>query len=170
MKLLRMVAVMAAVALAGCSHNAADEAAANGAGAGAGAGAGYNAGQPAPDTVEYFNQVVGDRVFFGTDEYTLDAQAQETLRRQAEWLSAHPATTVTVEGHADERGTRAYNLALGARRANSAREFLVAQGVAPTRVRAVTYGKERPVALCSAESCWSQNRRAVSVVVGMPTG
>ena len=113
--------------------------------------------------------MVGDRVFFGTDEYTLDAEDQATLRRQAEWLQTNPGTRATVEGHTDERGTREYNLALGARRANSAREFLISQGVSPARLQAVSYGKERPIALCSDESCWSQNRRAVTVVTGSPT-
>lgn len=168
MKLLRVAALLAAVALAGCADEPPADPSA-GAGAGVGAGVGGTAGMPAPNTIEYFNQVVGDRVFFGTDEYTLDGAAQDTLRRQAEWLMANPGTNVTIEGHADERGTRQYNLALGARRANSAREYLMAQGVQAGRVKAVTYGKERPVALCSDESCWSQNRRAVSVVVGSPT-
>lgn len=167
MKLLNVAVVLAAIALAGCASDSAVDAN-GGAGAGAGAGAG-TAGMPSPDTVAYFNQVIGDRVFFGLDEYTLDAEAQATLRKQAEWLNAHPNTNITVEGHADERGTRQYNLALGARRANSARAYLASLGVGPSRMEAVTYGKERPVALCSNESCWSQNRRAVTVVAGMPT-
>lgn len=167
MKLLNVAVVLAAIALAGCASDSAVDAN-GGAGAGAGAGAG-TAGMPSPDTVAYFNQVIGDRVFFGLDEYTLDAEAQATLRKQAEWLNAHPNTNITVEGHADERGTRQYNLALGARRANSARAYLASLGVDPSRMEAVTYGKERPVALCSNESCWSQNRRAVTVVAGMPT-
>ena len=166
MKLFRVAALVAAVALAGCAQN--EPVADANAGMAAGTGTGLGAGQPAANTVEYFNQVVGDRVFFGTDEYTLDASAQDTLRRQAEWLQANPATSLTVEGHADERGTRQYNLALGARRANSVREYLMAQGVQPARLKAITYGKERPVALCSDESCWSQNRRSVSVVIGTP--
>jgi peptidoglycan-associated lipoprotein len=141
-----------------------------GAGAGAGAGSGAQAGQPAPDTVEYFNVVVGDRVFFATDSSAIDPEAQGTLVRQARWLAENPAVSATIEGHADERGTREYNLALGARRADAVRSFLVSQGVAPSRLRTVTYGKERPVALCSDESCWSQNRRGVTVVAGAPTG
>ena len=124
---------------------------------------------PAPDTIEYFNQVVGDRVFFATDQHTLDSQAQAILARQAQWLQSNPGTNVTIEGHADERGTRQYNLALGARRANSVRRYLISQGVPANRLRAVTFGKERPVALCSNESCWSQNRRSVSVVAGAPS-
>ncbi len=166
MKFSPIFAVIAVVALAGCADETPPPDASAGAG---GAGTGYGAGQPAPNSIEYFNQVVGDRVFFGTDEYTLDGEDQQTLRRQAEWLQANPGTSATVEGHADERGTREYNLALGARRANSAREFLISQGIAPARLQAVSYGKERPVALCSDESCWSQNRRAVTVVTGAPT-
>jgi peptidoglycan-associated lipoprotein len=166
--ILAAVAIVATGALAGCADDPPPDAA-SGAGADAGAGSGF-AGAPPPDTIEYFNQVVGDRVFFGLDEYTLDGEDQDTLRRQAEWLQANAATNVTVEGHADERGTREYNLALGARRANSVREYLVSQGVSPARVQAVSYGKERPIALCSDESCWSQNRRGVSVVTGAPTG
>lgn len=170
MKLFRVAALMAAVALAGCTQNepVADASAGTGMSAAPGAGIGA-AGMPAPNTIEYFNQVVGDRVFFATDEYTLDGADEDILRQQAEWLRSNPGTMVTVEGHADERGTRQYNLALGARRANSVREYLMAQGVEAGRVKAITYGKERPVALCSDESCWSQNRRAVSVVTGAPT-
>ncbi len=168
MKFTPILAVVAAVALAACADDPPPDAMSD-AGAGAGAGAGF-AGAPPPDTIEYFNQVVGDRIFFALDEYTLDVEDQDTLRRQADWLQANQATSVTVEGHADERGTREYNLALGARRANSVREYLVGQGVSPGRLQAVSYGKERPVALCSDDSCWSQNRRGVSVVTGAPTG
>ena len=170
MKVSPILAAIAAISLAACADDPPPDAMSGaGAGAGAGAGSGF-AGAPPPDTIEYFNQVVGDRVFFALDEHTLDAEDQDTLRRQAEWLQANQGTNVTVEGHADERGTREYNLALGARRANSVREYLVAQGVSPARLQAVSYGKERPVALCSDESCWSQNRRGVSVVTGAPTG
>jgi len=124
---------------------------------------------PAPNTVEYFNIVVVDRVFFNTDEHTLSSEAQTVLSRQAQWFADNPATTATIEGHADERGTREYNLALGARRADSARSFLISHGVDASRLRAVTYGKERPAALGSTEESWSQNRRSVSVVIGAPT-
>lgn len=120
-------------------------------------------------SVEYFNVVVGDRVFFATDRFDLDAEAQATLARQAEWLLANPGATAVVEGHADERGTRDYNLALGARRANSAASFLVSRGVPAARLETVSYGKERPVSLCSEERCWSQNRRAMTVVSRGPT-
>jgi peptidoglycan-associated lipoprotein len=119
-------------------------------------------------TAQYFATVVGDRVFFQTDSSALDAIAQDTLGRQAQWLAANAAVTMTIEGHADERGTREYNLALGERRANAVLTFLLGQGVAPNRLRTVSYGKERPEAVCSDESCWSQNRRGVSAIAGAP--
>jgi len=126
---------------------------------------------PRAGTLEEFMVTVGDRVFFDTDLHTLDAEAQEVLRRQAGWLLQNSAASIIVEGHADERGTRAYNLALGERRATSARNFLVSLGVPANRVSTVSYGKERPEpgALCSNESCWWQNRRAVTVVAGVPS-
>ena len=161
MKFLPVLAIMAAVAVSGCADEEATPTATTGPVSGPSG--------PAPNSIEYFNQVVGDRVFFATDRYNLDASAQATLQRQAQWLQSNPGTNVTVEGHADERGTRQYNLALGARRANSVRRYLVQQGVAAGRVKAVTFGKEKPVALCSNESCWSQNRRGVSVVAGAPS-
>ncbi|MGF1659923.1 MAG: peptidoglycan-associated lipoprotein Pal [Rubrimonas sp.] len=138
---------------------------------GAGSG-GFGAGGPGqfdPRSVEYFNVTVGDRVFFAFDSAALDPMALDTLTRQAAWLTENPGVTVTIEGHADERGTRDYNLALGARRAQAARDFLLGQGVPATRMRTVSYGKERPVALGSDEGSWAQNRRAVTVVAGAPT-
>lgn len=164
----RLAALALAALLAGCSTTEDPDAAGAGGGAG-GAGAGGIGGIGDITSTEYFNVVVGDRVFFATDRFDLDAEAQATLARQAEWLNANPDVTATVEGHADERGTRDYNLALGARRAESALGFLVSRGVARNRLRSVSYGKERPVALCSEERCWSQNRRAVTVVVRAPT-
>ena len=107
---------------------------------------------------------MGDRVFFPTDQSSLTDAAKETLRRQAAWLKLYPHVTVRVEGHADERGTREYNLALSARRAAATQAYLVSQGVDPSRIDTISFGKERPVALCDAESCWSQNRRAVTVI------
>ena len=127
-------------------------------------------GMPPPDSVEYFNQVVGDRVFFDTDRFNLDAEARATLTEQARWLSAQPAVRATIEGHADERGTREYNLALGARRANSVRDFRISQGIAAGRLDTVSYGKERPVALGSDPQSWAQNRRAVTIVLSGPIG
>ena len=108
---------------------------------------------------------VGDRVFFALDKSNIRADQRPQLEKQAAWLKKFPATRISIEGHADERGTREYNLALGERRANSARDFLVALGVDPGRIKTVSFGKERPVALGHDESSWRQNRRAVSVVV-----
>ena len=125
-------------------------------------------GGPAPNTIEYFNQVVGDRVFFATDQHNLDNEAQRALAAQAQWLTSNPGTTAVIEGHADERGTRQYNLALGARRANSVRRYLIQQGVSADRLRSVTFGKERPEALGSDASSWAQNRRGVTVIAGAP--
>ncbi len=107
---------------------------------------------------------VGDRVFFGFDRFDLDGIARATLEKQAAWLAKYPTVSIAVEGHADERGTREYNLGLGERRANAAKDYLVALGVSPARVRTVSYGEERPVALGSNEAAWSQNRRSVTVV------
>ncbi|HSF93551.1 MAG TPA: peptidoglycan-associated lipoprotein Pal [Thermohalobaculum sp.] len=163
MRLMTMAILGAAALITACS-NSGDDAAVD-----PSAAAGANSGQPAPNTAEYFNVVVGDRVFFDTDQHELSPEAQFILSKQAQWFAANPGTTATIEGHADERGTREYNLALGARRANSARNYLVGQGVDGSRLNTVSYGKERPVALGSDEVSWSQNRRAVSIVVGAPS-
>jgi peptidoglycan-associated lipoprotein len=128
------------------------------------AGGAGGAGAATPGSAQDFVVNVGDRVFFDTDSTSLNTEAQTVLGRQAQWLALYPRYTVTVEGHADERGTREYNLALGARRAKAAQDFLVARGVASTRIRTISYGKERPVALCDQDSCWAQNRRAVTVL------
>lgn len=119
---------------------------------------------PAPGTQEHFILEVGDRVFFATDRHNLDGDAQNVLRRQAAYLAQHPNASVVIEGHADERGTREYNLGLGDRRATSARDYLVSLGVSPNRIRTISYGKERPVAVGSNENAWAQNRRAVTVL------
>lgn len=128
------------------------------------AGGAGGAGAATPGSAQDFVVNVGDRVFFDTDSTSLNTEAQTVLGRQAQWLALYPRYTVTVEGHADERGTREYNLALGARRAKAAQDFLVARGIASTRIRTISYGKERPVALCDQDSCWAQNRRAVTVL------
>lgn len=107
---------------------------------------------------------VGDRVFFAFDRYDLSAEAREQLEKQAAWLKTHRQVTVTIEGHADERGTREYNLALGERRADAIRNYLIALGVDPNRIRTISYGKERPAVLGSNEAAWAQNRRGVTVV------
>lgn len=115
-------------------------------------------------SAKYLVENVGDRIFFATDQSILDASARGTLVRQAEWLNQNGGINLTIEGHADERGTREYNLALGARRANAVRDFLISQGVNASRVQTISFGKERPVSLCSEESCWSKNRRSVSTI------
>ena len=122
--------------------------------------------QPAvpPGTPEDFVVNVGDRVHFGFDRFDLTEEARGVLRGQAEWLKRHVSITVTVAGHADERGTREYNLALGERRAISVRNFLIALGIEPDRIRTVSYGKERPVDPASTEEAWAQNRRGVTQV------
>jgi peptidoglycan-associated lipoprotein len=121
--------------------------------------------QAIPGSERDFTLNVGDRIFFPNDITNLSQENMETLRRQAQWMKQYPNVTVQVEGHADERGTREYNLGLSARRAANAREFLVSQGISPKRISTISYGKERPVALCDAESCWAQNRRAVTVIM-----
>jgi peptidoglycan-associated lipoprotein len=119
---------------------------------------------PAPDSVEYFNTVVGNTVGFDFDKFELRADAQAVLRGQAAWLNQNPSRTVTVEGHADERGTREYNLGLGERRATAVKQYLTSLGVAASRVKTISYGKERPICVASEESCFAKNRRGVSVV------
>jgi peptidoglycan-associated lipoprotein len=117
-----------------------------------------------PGSKRDFAQNVGDIVYFTTDSSDLTPEAVQTLRLQAKWLNQYSGYTITVEGHADERGTREYNIALGARRATSVRNFLSQNGVNPRRMRTVSFGKERPVAVCNDISCWSQNRRAQTVL------
>ena len=119
-----------------------------------------------PGSVQEFTASVGDRVFFDTDVTDLNAAAQATLDKQAAWLNQYNRYTFTIEGHADERGTREYNFALGSRRAEAAKDYLIAKGVAASRIKTISYGKERPVAVCNDISCWSQNRRAVTVLAG----
>jgi peptidoglycan-associated lipoprotein len=144
--------MVAALALGACAQNPAGDANAS-----AGAAA-------APGSQQDFVVNVGDRVFFETDQTDLTAQGRETLDKQAQWLTRYGQYSFTIEGHADERGTREYNIALGARRAQSVRDYLVARGIQAQRMRTISYGKERPVAVCNDISCWSQNRRAVTVL------
>jgi len=135
------------------------------AGDGAG-GMGGGMGAATPGSQQDFVVNVGDRVLFTVDSTDLTTEARGTLDRQAAWLARYPRYGVTVEGHADERGTREYNIALGARRAAATRDYLIARGVPASRLKTISYGKERPVQVCDAESCWSQNRRAVTVLNG----
>ncbi|ARE39797.1 18K peptidoglycan-associated outer membrane lipoprotein [Rhodovulum sp. P5] len=158
----KSAAILAALALAGCSTP--ERFMTGGGGAGAGGGS-VAMGDPSnPASMAYFTQTVGGRVFFAVDQSSLSAEARDTLEQQARWLIANTGYSAVIEGHADEQGTREYNLALGARRANAAREYLVSRGVSPTRLRTVTYGKERPIEVCSVESCYAKNRRAVTVL------
>jgi peptidoglycan-associated lipoprotein len=119
-----------------------------------------------PGSAEDFRVNVGDTVHFEFDQYNVPESDKTVLGRQAAWLAKYPAVRVTVEGHCDERGTREYNLALGARRANAVKEYLVSQGVSTARVETVSYGKERPICTESNEACWAQNRRGVTTITG----
>ncbi len=119
---------------------------------------------PIPGSLQDFVVNVGDRVYFDTDEYTIRADAQPVLTNQAAWLARYPQVRIRIEGNADERGTREYNLALGARRANAVRDFLVGRGVAATRIETLSYGKERPMAAGSDEAAWAQNRNAQTAI------
>ena len=125
---------------------------------------------PRPNSPEFFRQTVGDRVLFAVDQSSLSPEAQTILEGQAEWLIDNGAYAAVIEGHADERGTREYNLALGARRANAVREFLVERGIAHSRLEIVSFGKERPMEVCSEEACYRLNRRAVTIVAASATG
>ena len=157
-------AVFVALAAAGCAKNPADDATL-GLGANAGGNAG-RAGYAAPGSAQDFVVNVGDRVFFDSDSTELNASAQATLDKQSRWLQQYGRYAFTVEGHADERGTREYNFALGARRAEVTKDYLIARGISGGRIKTISYGKERPVAVCDDISCWSQNRRAVTVLSG----
>ena len=130
------------------------------------ANAGLGVGASAPGSEQDFAANVGDRVYFVVDQADLTPEAEEILSKQAAWLQKYPGVSIQMEGHSDERGTREYNIALSARRATAAREFLIAQGVEANRISSIAYGKERPAALCDAEQCWTQNRRAVTVITG----
>jgi peptidoglycan-associated lipoprotein len=145
------VILVAALAMAGCASKTAEELAGG-------------AGAAAPGSPRDFVVNVGDRVFFETDSTALTPQSRSTLDKQAQWLQQYNRYAFTIEGHADERGTREYNIALGARRAQAVRDYLTARGVSAQRMRTISYGKERPVAVCDDISCWSQNRRAVTVL------
>lgn len=163
-----VIALGLALSLAACSKkNSSLETAGIGAGGGAGAnGSDGLSGSEAltPGSVAEFKTSVGDRVFFENDQSTLTAEGREILVKQANWLQQYPDVMIQVEGHADERGTREYNISLSARRATAVRSFLISQGISEDRVATIAYGKERPAKLCEAEECWSQNRRAVTVI------
>lgn len=145
------VVVAAALTMGACAKNATDP---NGAMASA----------ATPGSQQDFVVNVGDRVFFESDQTDLTPQGMATLEKQAQWLQTYNRYAFTIEGHADERGTREYNIALGAKRAQTVRSYLASRGIDPSRMRTMSYGKERPVAVCNDISCWSQNRRAVTVL------
>ena len=162
---LRILSVFAAAALLAACETAPDSSATS-------AGEGVSTtNQPSStsstlseSSPEWFAVNVGDRVFFGFDKYDLSGEARRTLELQSAWLKKYPQYKVVVEGHADERGTREYNLALGEHRANSVKDYLVALGIDPSRVETISYGKERPVALGHDEESWAKTRRSVSVI------
>ncbi len=160
--------LLAALAVAGCANRSAN----SGAGVGAAPPVAAVPADPAADPASpaYFRQTVGDRVLFEVDQFTLTAASRSVLDGQAAWLLRNADYTAVIEGHADEQGTREYNLALGSRRANAVREYLVSQGVPSARLQTVTFGKERPIEICSEEACYRQNRRAVTVIAAGAIG
>ncbi|MCF6199189.1 MAG: OmpA family protein [Hyphomicrobiaceae bacterium] len=127
-------------------------------------GIGYREGPVTPGTERDFTVNVGDKVFFKTDSARLTADSENTLVLQAKWLNQYPGKTITIEGHSDERGTREYNLGLAAKRAQTVKGFLSRRGVNSARIRTISYGKERPISVCNDISCWSQNRRGVTIL------
>ena len=149
MKILKALAAVALLAIAACSNTNNENA---------------NAASTTvtPGSVADFRQNVGDRVFFDTDQSTIRQDGRDVLNRQAEWLKKYTNYQITMAGHCDERGTREYNLALGARRANAAKQYLVAQGIPASRIQTISYGKERPDPVGSDEAAWARNRRAVT--------
>jgi peptidoglycan-associated lipoprotein len=166
---LKILSLLSALLLLGaCATDAEDTEGQTGTGASAGAGSasGGSAVAVKPGTIQDFIVNVGDRVFFDFDKSTLTAKAQETLNKQAAWLSRVSTATVLVEGHCDERGTREYNLALGERRATAVKDYLISKGVSASRIKTISYGKERPAVLGSNEWAWSQNRRGVTTITG----
>ncbi len=151
-----LIAGLMTLLLAGCEKNA----------PAAGFGLGATAGNFTPGSTQEFSGKIGDTVHFETDSPELTPEGRSILNAQAVWLRQYANYPITIEGHADERGTREYNIALGARRAETVKSFLISQGINPQRLRTVSFGKERPVAVCDNITCWSQNRRAVTVLGG----
>ena len=165
-KLINLLSVLLLVSA--CATEPEDTGGAKGEGGAATAGSATTTAPVAvePGTAQDFIVNVGDRVFFAFDKSNLDAKAQETLDKQAAWLEKYPAVTILVAGHCDERGTREYNLALGERRANATKDYLVSKGIAANRIKTISYGKERPAVLGSNEWAWAQNRRSVTSITG----
>ena len=156
---MRIVALAAVALLAACANKTPATT-----GASTGTGAAAATAGPAPGSQEDLVANVGDRVFFAFDKSNLSSDAQATLERQSTWLQKYPNVQVLIAGNTDDRGTEEYNLALGQRRANSARDFIVARGVNPSRIKTVSFGKDRPVALGDNEQAWAQNRNATTSV------
>ena len=180
MRFSYVICALAGLARAACESSPEVNSSATGDGSSSGAASQSGTGGPvtggvtsqqvtaqAPGSAEDFVVNVGDRVLFGLNRFDLSPEARTTVENQVIWLKRFPSVTITVEGHADERGTREYNLALGERRANSLRDYMIALGVDPNRVKTLSYGKERPVDPASNEEAWSRNRRAVTVVDGV---
>lgn len=162
MQLRRMAPAIALLLLAACSAPPAAPPPPVGGPGGPGYGAG--AGAYAPGSQQDLAATAGDRVFFAFDRSDISSEGQQTLARQAAWLRRYPNIAVRIEGHCDERGTREYNLALGARRANAVKQVLVAEGIPASRISTISYGKERPIVVGSNESAWAQNRVAITTV------
>ena len=163
----KAVALMSCfLALAACSKKKSPDLDAGGAGLNAGDDLSGGGGNARPGSKADFDTNVGNVVYFLVDQSTLTAEGREILSNQAQWLQRYDGVTVQVEGHADERGTREYNISLSARRATATRNFLISQGVDSGRISSIAYGKERPAELCDAEECWSRNRRSVTVITG----
>ena len=171
MKLTRNILIlMAGLSLAACTDPGRFSGGTGAGGAGAGSGAIVPGSANDPTSTAYFNQTVGDRVLFAVDESVISEEGKIVLNGQADWLANNVEFTAVIEGHADEQGTREYNLALGARRASAVQNYLISKGVAPGRLKTISYGKERPIEVCSDEACYSQNRRAVTVLTSGLTG
>ncbi len=168
MRLNFPLVLVAAFVLAACAGAGQDTAATGGSGGGAAAATSPQVAAtttgPAPGSQSDLVQNIGDRVFFDFDRFNLKPEARSTIERWAAWMQTYEPATLMIEGHADERGTREYNLALGERRANSAKEYLVSLGIDPDRVRIISFGKERPAVLGSSEEAYAQNRRSVALV------
>ena len=163
LKIVSVIAAMMFVAACSTTPESSGDSSSTGGGSGSSSSSSASSGIT-PGSQKDLEANVGDRIFFGFDKYDLTDQARATLKRQAAFLQKYPASSVTVGGHCDERGTREYNLALGERRANSVKDYLTSLGIDPARVSTISYGKERPTATCSNESCWSKNRRAVTTL------
>ena len=180
MRFTHLACALAILALAACESSPEMTSSEAGAGAGGpatgqqgGPGSGVSSERmagPAEGSAEDFVVNVGDRVLFGFDRYDLSPEARTIIENQVIWLKRYSGVSITIEGHADERGTREYNLALGERRANSVRDYMIALGIDSSRLRTISYGKERPVDPASTEEAWARNRRAVTVVEGAPAG